>query len=277
MVGRLRVARLELKALIFDVDGTLADTERWGHRVAFNAAFAAAGLNWMWDETRYGELLVVAGGKERIDYFLNQIEQPPVIPSERKSFVAQLHAAKTRYFRQLLKTGQIPLRRGVERLLREAREEGLRLAVATTTSGANVTALLDTASTEPLSAWFEVIAAGDQVLDKKPAPDIYCLAMEALGVLPEECVVFEDSQIGLRAAQAAGIEASVITVNEYTKHEDFTGASLVVDHLGDSELPCHPITGETWGHQWVDVALLRQLHRDIPTRSDNPWLSNQEG
>ncbi len=153
----------ELQALLFDVDGTLADTERDGHRVAFNMAFDEAGLDWDWDEALYGDLLAVTGGKERIRYYLDKFNTEFEKPENFDDFVKGLHAAKTKFYTQLLSEGKIPLRTGVERLIQEARDAGMRMAVVTTTTPANVTALLTNTLGDDSESWFEVIAAGDIV------------------------------------------------------------------------------------------------------------------
>jgi len=159
-----------LKALIFDVDGTLADTERDGHRPAFNLAFLEAGLDWDWTVELYGELLAVTGGKERILYYLRHWRPEFLERPDLTDFVAGLHQRKTAHYLDLLRSGAIPLRPGVLRLLEEARAAGIRLAVATTTTPENVTTLLECAGGPDLPGWFEVIAAGDIVPAKKPAP-----------------------------------------------------------------------------------------------------------
>jgi len=193
-----------LKALLFDVDGTLADTERDGHRPAFNAAFREYGLDWDWDVPLYGELLAVTGGKERMKYYIERFRPDYRKPANFDELVAELHKAKTRHYTELLATGGIPLRPGVERLLREARAAGLTLAVATTTTPENVTALLRHSLAEDGADWFAVIAAGDIVPAKKPAPDIYLWALQQLGLKAEECLAFEDSENGICASQGAG-------------------------------------------------------------------------
>ena len=223
---------MELKALIFDVDGTLADTERDGHRVAFNLAFADAGLDWHWDVETYGRLLNVTGGKERIRYFLDEFISGFRMPEDLDGFIRGLHAAKTSHYLALLRGGAVPLRRGVERLLRSARAQGLRLAIATTTTPANVTTLLKATLGEESIAWFEVIAAGDIVPRKKPAPDIYDYALRQLGLTADQCLAFEDSEHGLAAAVGAGLK-TVITVNDYTSGQDFSAAALVLDQFGE--------------------------------------------
>ena len=256
----------ELEALIFDVDGTLADTEREGHRVAFNAAFAEAGLDWEWDEELYGKLLAVTGGKERMRYYLDHFNRTFERPAGLDDFIAGLHAAKTRHYKALMAEGRIPLRPGVRRLLQQAREQGVRLAIATTTTPDNVTSLLDNSLEAGGSGWFEVIAAGDVVPAKKPAPDIYLWALERLGLAPDQCLALEDSRNGLLSVRDAGIRALVVTVNGYTRDEDFEGATLVVDHLGDPGQPCRVLQGAADECELVDLPLLRKLHRRANAR-----------
>jgi len=227
---------MTLAAFIFDVDGTLADTERDGHRVAFNQAFSAAGLDWRWDVDLYGALLTVTGGKERMRHYLDRYRPDWERPADLDGLIAHLHAAKTHYYTALLAQGGIPLRPGVARLLNEARAAGIRLAIATTTTPENVTALLEHALSPEAISWFEVIAAGDVVPAKKPAPDIFQYALEKLRLAPEACLAFEDSENGLRAARGAGLR-TVVTVNEYTRDQDFTDAALVLDQLGEPTTP----------------------------------------
>ncbi len=225
---------MELQALLFDVDGTLADTERDGHRVAFNRAFAEAGLDWHWSVALYGELLAVTGGKERIRRYLDHHRPDVVLPADADGYIAELHAAKTRHYTELLAEGAIPLRPGVERLLREARDVGLRLGIATTTTPENVTALITHTLGETALDWFEVIAAGDVVPEKKPAPDIYEYALERLGLPAAAALAVEDSELGLQSARAAGL-VTIVTVNDYTRDHDFPGAAAVLADLGEPE------------------------------------------
>jgi HAD superfamily hydrolase (TIGR01509 family) len=225
-----------LQALLFDVDGTLADTERDGHRPAFNAAFREYGLDWDWDVALYGQLLAVTGGKERMKYYVDKFRPDYVKPADFDDLVAELHRAKTRHYTRMLAEGGIPLRPGVKRLLAEARDAGLTLGVATTTTPENVTALLRHSLAADGPEWFDVIAAGDIVPAKKPAPDIYVWAMEKLGLGPEACLAFEDSENGLRASLGAGLR-TVVTVNDYTRDHDFTGALAVLTDLGEMDAP----------------------------------------
>jgi len=265
-----------LKALIFDVDGTLADTERQGHRVAFNRAFAETRLNWVWDEALYGELLTVTGGNERIRHFI-ATRHPEISAGghELSAFIEDLHTAKTRHYIALLKSGGIPARPGVIRLIKDAKSAGLRLAIATTTTPQNVEALLSASFGIGTSAWFEVIAAGDIVMNKKPAPDIYKYVLAKLGLEAEDCLAFEDSENGLRSALGAGIP-TLVTVNDYTSDQDFTGALLVTDHLGEPELPLICLSEAPWkAFGLVDIDVLMQLHERW-TRQKNKTTTNPE-
>lgn len=247
---------MSLQALIFDVDGTLADTERDGHRPAFNAAFAEHGLEWYWDEALYGELLTVTGGKERICYYVESFLAEERRPLDVQALAVDLHRTKTKHYAELVSKGVLPLRPGVRRLLDEARAAGLRLAIATTTNPENVTALLRYSLGEGAEAWFEVIAAGDVVPAKKPAADIYVWALNALELRPDECLAFEDSGNGLLASRGAGIP-TIVTVNGYTRNDTFNGALAVLSDLGEPDAPSQVIAGDLNGQAMVDVALLK--------------------
>jgi len=251
--------KTELKALIFDVDGTLADTERDGHRVAFNAAFDEYGIGWHWDVDLYGKLLAVTGGKERMKFYASEFLHNENLPDNLEQLILELHAAKTRHYTEMLSAGTIPLRPGVERLLNEARRQNLRLAIATTTTPENVTALLEhTLGTDSLG-WFDVIAAGDIVPAKKPASDIYDFALEEMQLAPEECLAFEDSHNGILSSMGAGLR-TIITVNGYTTDHDFNDALLVLDTLGEPDRPFSVLQGSANNHSYVDCALLKTLH-----------------
>lgn len=252
---------MPLKALIFDVDGTLADTERDGHRVAFNRAFAEAGLDWRWDPPLYGKLLEVTGGKERICAYVERFRPDYRRPPDLTDVVARLHAAKTRHYTAMLAEGRIPPRPGVARLLLEARAAGIRLAIATTTTPANVTALLEHALAPGARSWFEVIAAGDIVPAKKPAPDIYFRVLEEMALDPAECLAFEDSENGLRAARGAGLK-TVITVNDYTRDHEFGDAALVLDGFGEADAPFSVISGNVNDARYFDLTLARRVLAD---------------
>ncbi|ADZ69412.1 HAD-IA family hydrolase [Polymorphum gilvum] len=214
---------MALRALIFDVDGTLSETEEV-HRRAFNEAFAAAGLDWHWDAALYGRLLKVTGGKERIAAFVrDHLGQAP--DPER---IAVLHAAKTARYGALVAQGGLTLRPGIAALIADARAAGLRLAVATTTSGPNVESLCRSCFGAPMAEVFDAIAAGDEVAAKKPAPDVYRLALDRLGLAAQDCVALEDSRNGLLSARAAGLRC-LVSPSRYTAGEDFAEADARVD------------------------------------------------
>ncbi|MFB9269173.1 HAD family hydrolase [Bradyrhizobium erythrophlei] len=213
------------RALIFDVDGTLAETEEV-HRRAFNEAFAQAGLDWCWDRATYRRLLRVTGGKERIRAF----DEQSAAPTLTSSAVADLHRLKTARYVDLVASGGCPLRPGVAAWLQSARRRGQRLAIATTTSHGNIDALLSVALGGDWGDLFEAIVAGDDVPRKKPAPDVYLEVLARLGLAPADCIAIEDSGNGLAAASRAGIPV-VITRSAYFGDDDWTGALVVVDNL----------------------------------------------
>lgn len=237
----------EIKALVFDVDGTLADTERDGHRVAFNRAFADAGLDWDWSVELYGKLLTVTGGKERIKYYLAEFNTAFEPPEDMDAFVAGLHAAKTEHYKAMMAEGVIPLRPGVEDLILEARAAGIPMAIATTTTMANVTSLLTSTLGEASIGWFAEIGAGDVVPQKKPAPDIFVWVLEKMGFSGDQVIGFEDSGHGVTSAADAGIDRIVVTTNDYTAAQDFSRASVVLESL-------RPQDGTL-----VDLAYLRNI------------------
>lgn len=248
---------IPLSALIFDVDGTLAETERDAHRVAFNETFAEYQLDWYWSESLYGDLLNVTGGKERLKFYVEHYLSHLPPPSD--SFITALHRKKTERYQHLITHAHLPLRPGVRRLIEEAHQKNLSLAIATTTSLHNVITLLER-SCHPIPVhWFKVIAAGDMVRDKKPAPDIYDHALKELGLPAKECLAFEDSQNGLRSAMGAHLR-TIITVNDYTQDEDFTGALVVLNHLGEPDQPFTVLSGQVGQAHYVDVSLLHSLH-----------------
>lgn len=218
---------MALRGLIFDCDGTLADTEET-HRAAFNAAFADAGLAWHWSVDLYGKLLKVTGGRERIAHYIDEEGLPTVD-------VPALHAAKNEHYARMISTGRVGLRPGVMRLMELAQAAGLRLAIATTTSRSNLDSLI---GATPLSQiHFTALVCGEDVARKKPDPEAYRVALAKLELSPLECIAFEDSENGICAAHGAGI-ATVATPSLYTKGEDFGAARLVIpnlDHLSDPD------------------------------------------
>lgn len=251
--------KVKLKGLIFDVDGTLAETEQGGHRIAFNRAFAELGLDWNWDEAIYDDLLQVFGGKERVRHFIDEHLAGFSVQGDLDDFIRDLHRRKTRHYVDLMKSGGIPLRPGVQRLLREARSEGLKLGIASTTTPENVTALLTATLGAHSIDWFDVIAAGDIVAQKKPAPDIYEYALQCLDLPAAGCIAFEDTGSGLRSAASAGLE-TVVTVNDATRQQDFSGAAIVLDQLGEPDRAFQVLAGNAHGATCVDVPFLHKLH-----------------
>ena len=247
-----------LRALIFDVDGTLAETERDGHRVAFNQTFEAAGLDWHWSTDLYGELLQVAGGKERIRFYIEQYA-PPLPPiRDWSTFIADLHKTKTRRYTTLLKSGDIQLRPGVRRIIEAARDEQIILAIATTSRLENALALLETTFGPDAPDWFDVIAAGDVVPQKKPASDIYLYVLDKMALTADQCVVVEDTEHGLIAATGAGL-TTVVTVNDYTQNQDFSQAAVVLNHLGEPDEPCVVLAGQTVAQTCFDLDMASVL------------------
>lgn len=231
----------QLQALIFDCDGVLVDTERDGHRVAFNQAFAKKGLDVEWDVQLYGDLLEVAGGKERMRHYFNTHLWPNNI-TNKDDFIKDLHRLKTECFMQIIDSSQLSLRPGVARLVDEAIEDNITLAVCSTSNERAVNLVVERLLGPERKSKFAAIFAGDVVSKKKPDPEIYNLAANRLNLEPTRCVVVEDSRNGFLAAQAAGIHC-VVTTNGYTEQEDFSQADLVVSELGDA--PNIQVTIET--------------------------------
>ncbi len=244
----------ELKCMLWDVDGTLADTERDGHRVAFNMAFEEAGMERRWDIATYGELLKVTGGKERMQFDIERGHMPH-IPYEK---IAELHARKTIHYQTLIADGLIPLRSGVLRLLEGAYQDGITLGVATTTTPAALDALIEHALGKVWFDRFAVLAAGDIVPHKKPAPDIYNYALEALGIAAKNTLALEDSGNGWLSAQAAGLKC-VVTVNGYTANQNFDDADLVVSEFGERDAPAIEVISNKHDLKAVECVTLSHL------------------
>jgi HAD superfamily hydrolase (TIGR01509 family) len=246
-----------LRAIIFDVDGTLADTES-AHREAFNEAFSEADLSWHWDEDLYTKLLDVSGGKERIQHFWYGLDPDAASSRSGVEAIASLHAAKTRIYDAKVSGGRLSLRPGILRLIHEATHQRVPLAIATTTTPANIDALLRT----PLGAnwrdYFAAIADAATAPRKKPDAQAYQQVLQTLDLPGADCLALEDSQNGLRAARDAAIPA-IITPTTFTRLQDFGDALLVLPHLGDPEQPMTQwIAGLS--HRWVDIAALRSWH-----------------
>jgi HAD superfamily hydrolase (TIGR01509 family) len=222
----------ELKAIFFDQDGVIIDTEKDGHRVAFNEAFKAFGYDFEWDVDCYQELLQIAGGKERMrHYFHEEGLFPDLSKEEEDSFIKDLHKKKTEIFISLIETGKLPLRPGIRRLMKEGMERNLTLGVCTTSNERSANAITKGVLEE---IDFAFVLAGDMVKKKKPDPEIYFSGLEKAGLRPEECVVIEDSRNGILAAKGAGLYV-VATTNVYTENEDLSDADIIVTSLGDPD------------------------------------------
>lgn len=245
---------MSIEALIFDLDGTLADTEE-AHRMAFNLAFEHYGLGWHWSQAEYRRMLQTTGGKERIAAYIDRHVGAAAERERLYQVLPELHAEKTRLYTTIVNEGGLPLRPGIARLLDEAIDGGCRLALASSTTAVNVDTLLQAGFGTRGLDMFSVIVCGDQVRAKKPAPEIYKEVLWHLDLEPARVVAFEDSYNGLLSAKGAGIW-TVVTPNAWTDGADFSSADLLLPHLGD---PDHPLPGEP-GHK------LRQA----------PWLTLQE-
>jgi len=225
-------------ALIFDCDGVLADTERFGHLPAFNQTFREFGLPVEWSEAEYGRLLQIGGGKERMATLLTPaFVEAAGLPEDSEGQAGELaswHKRKTAIYTEMVARGRLPARPGIRRIIGAAQAAGWMLAVASTSAEPSVRAILDHAVGPERAGRFDLVLAGDVVANKKPAPDIYRLALARLGVPPERVLVIEDSRNGLVAASAAGLRC-LVTVNGYTEGEDSSEAILVVSSLGDPD------------------------------------------
>lgn len=249
-----------MPALVFDCDGVLADTERDGHLPAFNDAFAEFGLPLRWDEATYAEKLKIGGGKERIASDLADAEGAAEL-------IKDLHALKTRLFTRRVADGLLPGRPGIRRIIADVRQRGWTVAVASTSAEASVRAVLEHAVGAELASGCAVFA-GDIVPRKKPAPDIYLKVLDDLSLDPSEVLVVEDSGIGVASAVAAGLTV-LVTVSSFTADDDFTGASLVVSHLGDPGNPLTVIDAPA-GVRPSDQVSVSDLERLLPTHREEP-------
>lgn len=249
-----------LACLMFDVDGTLANTED-AHRQAFNQVFSQYGFSWHWDQSLYKQLLRVSGGVERILHYVDS--NGLTLPTEdRVAFVRKMHQEKTVYYNQLLQNGDIKLRSGVERLLLAARAEGVKMAITTTTSRVNVETLLQVNLGDDALSWFDVWVCGEQVERKKPDPEVYLQALRELALAPNQAVALEDSYNGVRAAKQAAIPC-IVTFNEYTRDDDFNGAVMVLDRLGDPDKPARGISGVALRGDMLQLTQLDEILHQI--------------
>lgn len=249
-----------LRAVIFDVDGTIAETERDGHRVAFNRAFERSGLPDRWDEKFYGDLVKVAGGQERLAHYFDAYR--PLPPAQRDRLSIDLYRLKNAIFIEMLQTMRLPPRPGVSRLLDRLAAVGIAVAIATMGSRVWVRRLLREALGRDRLARFSVVVTGESTARKKPDPEVYILALHQLQCRPEEALAVEDSENGVRAAKGAGLSCLAVR-SYYGRDHDLTGADLVVDELGDETTPgrilFNPHGVRVQGMITVDT--LRSLHR----------------
>ncbi len=251
---------MPLEALIFDVDGTLAETEE-AHRQSFNEAFAVFGVDWSWDKELYRKLLQVTGGKERLQHYIDAWK--PRGSEVALARFAEIYEEKSSRYAALVKSGAAPARPGVRRLITEAHDRRVRLAIATTSLRGSVDMVLRAIFGEEGPSWFAVIAAGDVVAHKKPAPDIYRFALDRLGCDRGSCVVIEDSENGIKAARAAGLPV-LAAPSYYMKGDDISLATSVLSDLGEPDRPCRQIAGLRFDRDYVDIDGL------------NAWLSKQQ-
>lgn len=256
-------AAVTLRAVLFDVDGTLADTEALGHRPAYNKAFRELGLPFRWGPKLYRKLLCQPGGRERLKHFFQNYEsecgeRAGEIRTDLDGWVARVHDLKSHHFRRYMRKGRVPLRAGIARLMREARLAGRELAIVTNASRKTLLPVLKYSMGPELAAEVAVIASGEEVARKKPAPDLYRLALQRLGIAPHECVALEDSEMGLAAAHAAGV-AAIVTANADTLGQDFEAAALVVSSLGEPGAPTRVLKGQLSGPGWITIATLERI------------------
>ena len=254
---------MKLKALIFDVDGTLADNEEV-HRRAFNSAFEEHGLNWHWSRPDYAQLLATAGGKERLAAHIDSLDLAGTERAALKERISAIHNSKTTHYTRNVAGGEVPLRDGILRLVEEASSARIPLAIASATTLANIEALLRTHLGEDALQRFAVIGCDDQVPHKKPAPDIYVWVLRQLKVSAADCVAIEDSNNGVRAAKAAGI-FTIVTPSYWTRNEDFSAADLVLPTLGSQTRPLPQRAAQMMGN---GVVGLREIDRQLRGESD---------
>lgn len=257
-----------LRAVLFDLDGTLADTEALGHRPAYNRAFRKLGLNFRWGPKLYRKLLKKTGGQERLLHYLKRYQpelgdHAAAAQADPGLWTRTVHELKSRYFRRLVRRGRVPLRPGVARLMLEAEAAGLRIGIVTSASRATVKPMLRHGLGTQLKSCVDLLVCGDDVARKKPHPDLYQLALQRLELPAADCLAVEDSASGLASARGAGL-ATLITINSNTAHEEFPGALVVLESLGEPDAP-QPALPEGC----VTVAALRRLHAAALARPES--------
>ena len=248
---------MQLKGIIFDVDGTIADTEEI-HRQAFNRTFEEYRLGWRWSVADYERLLLISGGRERLRACLKQDQALAGKISDPAGFVKTLHLKKSAHYRALLVAAEIDLRPGILRLIQEATARNILLGIATSSSRANLETLINNTLGAAPEDLFGMIVTGDTVADKKPSPLAYQCALAGLGLAAANCVAIEDTYNGNQAALGAGL-GCLITTHQYTQNNDFSGAALVVNHLGEPDKPCTAANGYQCDRHCVDIDLLDEI------------------
>ena len=260
---------MSLRALLFDLDGTLAETEAFGHRPSYNDAFRDLGLRFRWNERLYKRLLERPTGKDRLLHYLKRYQpelgdHTDAVAESPEAWVEHVHGLKAQHFARRLEQGGVPLRPGVARLLREASDAGLRLAVVTNASPRTIKSFLRHGLGPPLATRVTLIVGAEGGLARKPSPDLYNHALAKLKLAHYECIAIEDSEMGLAAARAAGIP-TIITRNAETLSQDFLGASLVLDHLGDPEHTAAVVRGHM-DERWLTLKTLRRIAQQAAPR-----------
>ena len=252
---------MELKALIFDVDGTLAETEE-GHRLAFDAAFEKFGFDWQWSPSVYQGLLQVTGGKERMRHYVST-----AFPDQADRFeenIVELHQYKQERYAEIIKGGEIQLRPGIKRLILEARQANLKLGIATTSTMLSIKTLTTSLMDESAFDWFPAKGCAETVPSRKPDPEVYNYVLRELDIGPEEAIAFEDSHIGLTAARAAQL-ATVFCPSRYLPGDSSEGAMVVLSNLGEPDKPSDHLAGLKMDNTHVTLTDLRS------------WLSQAQG
>ncbi len=256
----IHAKKMKLKGIIFDVDGTIADTEEY-HRLAFNLAFEEFKLDWYWTPKDYHELLYISGGKERFRYCLTQDIALKASLKDEEQFILDLHKCKSEHYRNFIHNGAIQARPGIKRLIAEALNHGIQLAIATSSSTANFLTLAEQIFEQNPKEIFKPIVTSDQIVNKKPSPMVYKCALAGMGLVAEECIAIEDTAAGNRAAINAGLN-TIITTHTYTIDNNFDGAAIVVNHLGEQDQPFEILNDNKCDKSFIDIELLQSITTD---------------
>ena len=249
---------MKLNAILFDVGGTIAESEEI-HRVSFNEAFKEFGLNWYWDEAIYRELVFIGGGKERIKHYITRAWPEMLKQKNLTKYIESVHKIKGQIYEEFLNDSQLKARPGIIRLLKELKNEKIRLAIVSDTTEENLINLFKKGLGINPIEWFEILAHGGCTIQKKPSPDIYLWTLERLKLPPESCLAIEDAPRGVDSAIDAGLKV-LVTPSIYTLEENFEKSSLLLSHLGEPEEPFNIIKGDAFGHSFVDFSLLKKIH-----------------